>query len=168
MQRQNEIAVGAGQQAGQHFHDGDASAERGIDRAEFEADVSAANNQQAPGDVFEIERAGGIHQARRIEFEGRNNSRARTGGDNDAIEGQRFFRVVRFCDAQGCRIFKGGPALNVFHFALLGEYAEAAGEFLYNTFFPGSQPAEVNFGFGKFDAPVFGLVRFFDQLGDVE
>ena len=58
-----------GSKSGQHFDDGDARAQRRIDRAEFEADISSADDQQASGNVFQIQRAGGIHHARRIELE---------------------------------------------------------------------------------------------------
>ena len=42
----DEIAIGAGQQARRHLDDGDRAAERGVDRAELEADVAAADDEQ--------------------------------------------------------------------------------------------------------------------------
>ena len=42
----DEVAVGAGQQPRRHLHDGDGAAERGVDGAELEADVAAADDEQ--------------------------------------------------------------------------------------------------------------------------
>ena len=95
VQRKNEVAIRAGEQAGEHFDDRDARAQRSVDRTEFEADVSAADDQQSTGNIFEVQRAGGIHHARRIELQRGNNRRTRTGGDNDAIESERFCRSRR-------------------------------------------------------------------------
>ena len=106
VQRKHEIAIRAGEQAREHFNDRDARAQRGVDGAEFEADVSAADDQQSAGNIFEIQGAGGIHHARRVELQRGNNRRARTGRDDDAIESERFCRAVGFRDAQGGGVFK--------------------------------------------------------------
>jgi len=100
VQRENEIAVGAGKQAGEHFDDRDARAQRGVNRAEFKADVPAADDQQATGNIIEIESAGGIHHARSIELQCWDNCRAGAGCDDDAVEGERFLRAVGFRNAQ--------------------------------------------------------------------
>jgi hypothetical protein len=61
VQGKHQIAIRSRKQARQHFHHRDAGSESGVYRAEFQADVSAANNQKSPGDIFQIECAGGIH-----------------------------------------------------------------------------------------------------------
>jgi hypothetical protein len=86
VQRENQVAVRAGQESGEHFDDGHARAQCGVDRAEFEADVSAADDQQSAGNVFEVQSAGGIHHARGIELQSGNNCGAGTGREDDAVE----------------------------------------------------------------------------------
>ena len=44
VQRQHEIAIGSREQAGEHFYAGHFGAERGVDGAEFESDVAAADD----------------------------------------------------------------------------------------------------------------------------
>ena len=168
VQREDQIAIRAGKQSGQHFDDRHVRAERGVDRAEFEADVSAADDQQGAGNVFEIQRAGGIHHARRVELQRGNDRRARAGGDDDAVEGERLFGAVGFRDPQRGGVLKRRAALHVLHLALLRENAEAAGELLDDAFFPRAQARQIDFRRGELDAPVLGLMRFFDQLGDVQ
>ena len=46
VQRKHQIAIRAGKKAGKHFDHGHARAQRGVDRAKFESDVSAADDQQ--------------------------------------------------------------------------------------------------------------------------
>jgi len=46
--------------------------------------------------------------------------------------------------------------------------SEAAGQALDDAFFPGAQAREIDLGLGELDAPVFGLLRFLDQLGYVQ
>ena len=94
----DEIAVGTGKKAGEHLDYRHTRAERGVDGAEFEADVSATDDQQSARNVFEVQGAGGIHHARSVELESGNDRRAGTGRDDDAVEGQRFFRSVSFGD----------------------------------------------------------------------
>ena len=68
VQRKHEIAICAREQAREHFNDGDARAQRSVDRTEFEADVSAADDKQSAGNIFEVQGTGGIHHARCIEL----------------------------------------------------------------------------------------------------
>ena len=50
-----------------HLDDGDAAAERGVDAAQFEADIAAADDEQRLRDVGQVERAGRIHHARIVQ-----------------------------------------------------------------------------------------------------
>ena len=52
MERKNEITIGSGKKSGQHFDDSDFRAESGIDRAEFQTDVAAADHEQSLWNVF--------------------------------------------------------------------------------------------------------------------
>ena len=46
--------------------------------------------------------------------------------------------------------------------------AEAAGELLDDALFPRTQARQIDFRRGEFDAPILGLMRFFEQLGHVQ
>src|SRR6185503_20837233 len=50
-QVRDQISIRAGQQAVRHFDDGDLRAERRVDRAELEADIAAADNEEGPGNL---------------------------------------------------------------------------------------------------------------------
>ena len=94
VQRQHQIAVGAGQQAGHHFDASHFAAERGVNRSQFQSDVAAADDEQRFRNVGQIECAGRIHQARAVELEARHDGRTRSGRDDDAVEGQVLFAAA--------------------------------------------------------------------------
>ena len=64
VQRKNQVAVRAGQQSGQHFDHGNFRAQRGVHRAQLQADVAAADHQQRSRHLAQIQSGGGIHDAR--------------------------------------------------------------------------------------------------------
>ncbi len=53
-------------------------------------------------------------------------------------------------------------------FALLRELAEAAGQLLDDAVFPGAQAGKIDLRIAVVDAPVLGVARFVDQLGDMK
>ena len=165
VQRQHQVTIRARQQSGEHFDHSHLRAEGRIHRPQLESDVAAADHEQGLRDVLQVERAGRVHHARAVDFEGWNHGRARPGRQQNAIEAQRLATALRFRDAQSVGILKAGAALDVFHRALLRKLAEAAGQTLDHAFFPGAQLGEIDFRIAEFNAPVFCLVRFFDQLG---
>ena len=63
-QHVDQVAIGAGKEPVRHFDDRDAAAKRGVNRAELESDVTAADDQQRFRDVGQVERAGRIHDSR--------------------------------------------------------------------------------------------------------
>jgi hypothetical protein len=91
VQRENQVAIGSGEQARHHFYAGHLGAERRVDRAEFQSDVAAADYQQRFWNVGEVESAGRIHEARAVELEAGHDGGTRSGGDDDAVEGQILF-----------------------------------------------------------------------------
>ena len=70
--------------------------------------------------------------------------------------------------AQRGGIFERRAALDVFHVALLGELSQASGKLFDDAFFPGAQARQIDLRRREFDSPVLGLLRFFNQLGDVQ
>ena len=79
------------------------------------------------------------------------------------------FGAVGFRDSQRGGVFEGGPALNVVHFALFREHAEAAGQFLDDAFFQGAQARADRSSARRNSMPqFFACCGFFNQLGDVK
>src|SRR5207248_5067940 len=81
----DEVAIGPGHQSFEHFHDVDPRAQSGIDRAQLEADDSAADHEHALGDAPKLQRAGGVDDARVLRQE-RQLHRLAAGGDDRLLE----------------------------------------------------------------------------------
>ena len=109
----HEIAVGAGQQPRRHLDDGDGAAERRVDRAEFEADVAAADDEQRLRNVRQVERAGRIHHARVVHLEHRRNRRRRPGREDACSNVSVSSSVHASCNRQRVRVDDLGEALDV-------------------------------------------------------
>ena len=62
-ERLDQVAIGQRQQRRRQLDDGHLGAQLGVDRAHFQADVAAADHQQALGNVLQFERAGRVHHA---------------------------------------------------------------------------------------------------------
>ncbi len=154
VQGKDQVAVGSGQEAGQHFDHRNFRSQRGIDGAEFEADVSAADYEQGAGDVGQIEGGGGIHHARGVELESGDDGRARAGGDNDAVEAAGFFAAVGFGDR---RVVEFSNAARPWMYSTLRCFESRPRppvSFLTTSFFPRSQAGEIDVRGGEFDAPI--------------
>ena len=94
----HEIAIGAGQQPGRHFDDGDLAAERRVHRAQFQSDVAAADDEQRLRNVRQIERAGRIHHARTVDRRAPGSRRARAGREDRVLERQRLLAAAASVD----------------------------------------------------------------------
>jgi hypothetical protein len=81
----DQVAVGALHQAVHHLDHVQARAQRAVDRAHFQADDAAAEDQHAFGHFLERQRAGGVHHARVVGHEGQAHG-LRAGGDDGALE----------------------------------------------------------------------------------
>src|SRR5271166_843616 len=121
VQRQDQIAIGSGQQAGHHFYAGHFGAERGVDGSKFQSNVAAADHEQRFRDVGQVERAGRIHEARAVELEAGHDGWTRSGGNDDAVEGQALFSAgCRLRNFQRCRIRERRFALDELDRPLFG------------------------------------------------
>ena len=127
----DEIAVGARQQPGRHLDDVTCAAERGVDAAQLEADVAAADDEQRLRDVA-------ADRARRVESMTRGLSSARaTARHSPGREPVAriacsnctvLFAAVVQRHAQVVRVDDLGEALEVLHLAMLDELPGAAGQ----------------------------------------
>ena len=86
VQRPDQVAIGARNQAVKQFHHGDFRADGIVDRGHLQADDAAADHQQTLRNVLEFERAGRIHQPRIVVRANRECERARSGGDDRDVE----------------------------------------------------------------------------------
>ncbi len=86
VQRADEVAIDAGQQAVGHLDHGDAAAQRGVHGAHFQANVAAANHQQRLRRVDQLQGRGGIHDPRSRQIEGGNPRRPRARRDDAMLE----------------------------------------------------------------------------------
>ena len=86
MEHGHEVAIGAGQQPRRHLDDGDFAAERGVDAAELEPDVAAADDEQRLGNVGQLESGRRIEHSRAVERQRRDARGMRTGGENAVLE----------------------------------------------------------------------------------
>src|SRR5439155_276788 len=62
-ERLDEVAVHAGQEAVGHLDERHLAAERGVDLAELETDVASADDEEALGQIGELERPRRVHHA---------------------------------------------------------------------------------------------------------
>ena len=165
MQRQNKIAVGARQQAGHHFDNRHFCSERRIHRAEFQPDVAAADDQQRFWNVFEGERTGRIHQPRAVNLKTGHDRGPRSGGDDDAVKGQRFFAGGSgLRDLERGRVHERSLPLNERDFALFRKLAKSTGQLCDDAFLPTAQLGEIDFWRSVFDAPCLGLLGLIEAL----
>ena len=130
-----EIGVGAGENVVERLDQRDFAAERGIDGAQFHADVAAADDQQVFRNVLDFERLGGGHHARVAEVKRLGHGRERADGENRLVVFDELLPLLRL-DAQFLRAFKITAPLNHLHVAHLGQRGHAAAELFHNGFLP--------------------------------
>ena len=155
VQRADQVAVGAGQQAVGQFDHADASAQRRVNRPHFQADVSAADHQQRRGHVGQFQRPGRIHHPRRGQVEGRYPRGPRTAGQDafleaEAVVGQRG--AADGLQTQRLPVFKTGLGLDDLDVALGGDLLQPAGERGDDLFLPRPHGVDV-------DRPAWGRRR---------
>ena len=94
-----EVGVGAGEHIVERLDDRDFAAQRGIDGAEFHADVTAADHQQIFRNVLDFERLRRSHDERIAEVEHLGHRRDRTDGQNRLVILDQLLPLFRL-DAQ--------------------------------------------------------------------
>src|SRR5262249_41869007 len=122
------LGVDAGQDRRQRLDDGDLAAELGIDRAELEADVAAADDHHALGQTREGQRAGRIDDALLVEREARDLDRRRAGGDDYALRLDPHRGAVVLLHLERVGPDEAGGALHERRLVGLEELPDAAGE----------------------------------------
>jgi|GEM_PF-5265693 len=92
----------------------------------------------------------------------------RTGGDDALVEVHRLGAAVRFLHLDGILVHEASVAVYVVDLAHLRQLAESAGEVADDLVLERHQFLQVDFRRLEFDAPLFRLLGFLDQLGDVQ
>ena len=164
----HEIAIGARQQARRHLDDGDGAAERGVDGAELEADVAAADDEERLRDVGQIERGGRVHHARIVDLQRRRNRGHRSGREHRVLELHGLLAAGHELHAQVVRVDDLGPALEVLDLAVLDELAGAARQPLDDVVLELAQLGEIDLRLAELDAPRLRVARLVDELRDVQ
>ena len=154
----DEVAVGAGHHAVEHFDDVDARAERRVHGRHFETDDAAADHQHPLRNRLELQRAGGIDDARIVGNE-RQLHRLTAGGDDRLLEpdglllaGLVLARARRQLDLDVIRIEEAADAAHDVDLARLGHAGEAAGELLDHAFLEAAQLVDVDLRRAVLDA----------------
>src|SRR2546426_903363 len=164
----HEIAIGARQQPGRHLDDGHRAAERGVDGAELEADVAAADDEERCRGVRQIERGGGIHHARVVKLQHRRNRRHRSGRDDGVLELNLILFTVGELHLQTMRVDDLGQALQVLHLAKLDELSRAARQPLDDVVLEVAQLREIDPRLAELDTPRLRVARLVNQVRDVQ
>ena len=146
----DEVAVGAGHQAVEHFDDVETRAERRVDRSHLEADDAAADHEHPLRHRREVERPRRIEHARIIRNE-RQPHDLRTGGDDRLLEahdrlgaGLRLRRPCGDLDLDMVRIEELADAADDLDLACLGHAGKPAGQLADDLVLPAAQPGEVD------------------------
>ena len=143
LQQVHEIAIGSGKQAAGHLDDRHLAAERRVHAAELEADVAAADDEERPRHLGQLEGGGGIHHARALERQRRNARRARSGREDAVLEGELGLAALA---GNGHRLRTGErrATLDEFHLAHAPDLADAARQLVDDPLLERAQLVDVD------------------------
>ena len=164
----HQVAIGAGQQSRRHLDHRHLGAERRVDRTQFQTDVATTDDEHRLWDLRQIERGGGIEQARRVNGQRRDLGRRRAGRHNQVVDGDGLFPAICLLHADRLGVNDRRPALEVIDLAELRHLAGAAGQLLDDAVLIVPNLVDVDFRSGKLDAPVLRVLRFIEDLGHMQ
>ena len=130
-----EVGIRAGENRVQRLDQDNLAAERGIDGAEFHADVTAADDEQVFGNVLDFQRLGGSHHARIAEVKRLGHRGHGTDRQNRLLIFDELLAALGL-DAQFVRAFKITAPGDDLHAAHFGERRHAAAQLGEDGFFP--------------------------------
>ncbi len=146
----DQVPVRTEHEAVQHLDHVQPRAEARVHRTHFQADDPAADHQHALGHGLERERAGRIYDARILGQE-RQLRRLRAGGDDRALEMDRFRAILCF-NLQAICIREASDALNHRDLARLRHPRQPAGELADDLVLEPAQLVEVELRLAEIDA----------------
>ena len=170
----DEIAIRTRHQAIEHLDHIEARAQRGIHRAHFEADNTAADDEQLLRNFFQCQCARRINNTRIVGNEGQSHH-LRSGCDDGFFETNDFLlaglclAVTGGCfDHEMIGIQKLANTAHHIHLAHFGHGGEAAGQFTDDFIFPAAQFIQINLGLAKSNAVGCECAGFIGNGGDVK
>src|SRR5690606_8565302 len=126
------------------------AAERLVDARHLQADDAAADDEQSPGELGQLERIARIHDARVVRKSWQTD-RFRARSDDALIEvNPRLARAGR--DFHDVRSHEARGPLHDVDFALLREQLQSAGELAYDARLPRTKLFEIDLGRAEIDA----------------
>ena len=164
VQRFDKIAVHAGQQASGHFDDGDGATQGGVDRAQLQADVAAADDEQRSRHALQLQRLRGGHHARTVQLEDARSHGAGAGGEDAMAEAQ----PGTIGELKSLAIGELSVAVDVFDTALLTQTGKAASERIDNLVPVLADAIDVNLRRREGDAERAGVAGIGDETGSVK
>ena len=170
----DQVAVRALHEAIHHFHHIEARAQRAVNRAHFQADDAATQNQHAFGHFFEFQSARAVNHAGIVGHE-RQTHGLRTRSNDGLLEGDHFFAAVLFLrGAGGLRHFEVvgthelAQAAHGGDLAHLGHGRQAACEFADDFFFVAAQLVDVDHRLAEVHTEVGHVADFVHHRCDVQ
>ena len=156
--RPGEVGIGAGKNGIERFDEHDFAAERGVNGAQFHADVTAADDEQILGNVFDFQRFARSHDARIAEIKRFRHRGFGADGNDRLFEIDELLALLGF-NAKRVRIFEITAAVHDLHAAHFGELRDAAGQFGQDGFFPRAQFGQIDGRLAESDAAMLGFPR---------
>ncbi|KAK4045465.1 hypothetical protein OUZ56_033089 [Daphnia magna] len=131
-----DVGIDAGEHLIGHFNDGQFGAETLVDAAEFEANDTAADDDEALRDLGEADRLFGADDLRAVELEGRDFDGRRAGRDDDVLRREALRGAVGRTDFNGVFVDNTGISRFKFDAVAAEEAADAAGHLLDDAGLP--------------------------------
>ncbi|MPM77589.1 hypothetical protein SDC9_124595 [bioreactor metagenome] len=133
----------------------------------FQADNTAAHNQQALRNSFQFQRVSGVPHARIFVRNERQFDRTGTRRDDRVVEVDHGFTVLTF-HFQGVRPGEFTQTGNHFHFTAFRHASQTAGQLSDYFFFPGTNLVDIGFRLAEDDTVFCQRFGLFDNFGYVQ
>ena len=167
-ERLDQVGVGAGDELVHQLHDGDARAQLGVDGGHLEPDDPAAEHEQPPGDVLDLERGGRVEHPRVVVRDEGQAHRLGAGRDDRLVEPDDAGPSVRARDLDAVRRDEAAGPLQRRDLALLGQPGQAPDELADDAVLPRPQPVQVDGRGPEGQAVLAHLLGLGDHLRGVQ
>ena len=130
--------------------------------------MSNPEYQLVESSIGQVERCGGIHDSRIIELEHRRDCGSGPGREERMFELHPFFTPVDQFHGQVVCVDNLRQPLQVLDLPGFDELSGSTRQALDDVILEGAQLTEIDFGFGKRNAPGGGMARLIDDVRDVQ
>ena len=164
----DDVRIVARQDRGQRLDDCDLRPQLGVQRADLDADVAAADDDEPLRDGVERQRPGRIDDPLAVELEARDLDRARAGRDHDVVGLNRRLAAVRGGQLDGVARGQARHARAVVAAVRLEQDLDAAGELADDLGLPALHLDHVDADVVREDADVAAVAELVVGLGRVD